>query len=157
MKHLDPGHLATFLGHHFDQAVFEGLSAAGFDGVRATHGFVIQRLLEGPQGISAMARALGVTQQAVSKQVLELVDLGLVESAGASADGRAREVRLSKRGKACVAASRRARARVTARLTKALGRKAFDELQRALTKALEALGGLEAVQRRRVRPPRTIV
>lgn len=156
MKHLDAGHLATFFGHHFDQAVFEALAKAGFDGVRASHGFVIQRLLEGPQGISAMARELGVTQQAVSKQVAELIDLGLVESAGAAEDGRAREVRLSKRGRLCVATSRRARAQVTARLTKALGGSAMNELHAALSRALDALGGLEAVQRRRVRPPRTV-
>lgn len=157
MEHLDAGHLATFLGHHFDQAVFQALAKAGFDGVRAAHGFVIQRLLDGPQGISVMARELGVTQQAVSKQVAELADLGLVESAGASEDGRAREVRLSKRGRACVTASRRARARLTARLTKALGEDRINELRTALASALDALGGLEAVQRRRVRPPRTVV
>ncbi|MBM4783382.1 MAG: winged helix-turn-helix transcriptional regulator [Archangiaceae bacterium] len=156
MKHLDSGHLATFLGHHFDQAVFEALAKAGFSGVRGAHGFVIQRLLEGPQGISAMARQLGVTQQAVSKQVAELIDLGLVESAGAAEDGRAREVRLSKRGRACVTTSRRARAQVTARLTKALGATAMNELHAALSRALDALGGLEAVQRRRVRPPPTV-
>lgn len=156
MRHLDLGHLATFLGHHYDAAVFEALAARGFAGVRASHGFVIQRLIEGPQGVSAMARDLGVTQQAISKQVAELVDLGLVEAAGDGDDARARPVRLSRRGKACIATSRASRARVEARLTRALGKRALGRLRAGLAGALESLGGMDAVSRRRVRPPRTV-
>lgn len=154
MKHLDVGHLGLFLGQQFDAAVFAALEGAGFGGVRASHGYVIQRLLEAPQTAGALSRELGISPQAVTKQLNELAALEMVEDAPAGDDARERRVQLSKRGRACVQLSRSTRAKVTRKLETALGEKRLGALAAALSEALHALGGLEAVQRRRVRPPR---
>lgn len=153
MKHLDVGHLGQFLGQHFERAVFATMDTAGFGGVKGVHGYVVQRLLEGPQSASVMASELGVTQQAVAKWVAELRALDLVTDAPAGADARERRVQLTDRGKACVKASRDARAKVVKQLEKALGAKAMTKLHARLSEALEALGGLDAVRQRRVRVP----
>jgi DNA-binding MarR family transcriptional regulator len=150
---LDSGYLGQFIGQCFDREVFAALGRAGFGGVRASHGYVVQRLLEGPQTAGAIARAVGITQQAASKQLAEMADLGLVEAAPRGDDLRERRMQLSKRGRECVQRTRRARAAVTARLERALGQRAVRELEATLTRALDALGGLAAVQRRRVRVP----
>ena len=104
MKHLDVGHLGQFLGQHFERAVFAKMDAAGFGGVKGVHGYVVQRLLEGPRSASVMASELGVTQQAVAKWVAELRALDLVTDAPAGADARERRVQLTDQGKACVKA-----------------------------------------------------
>jgi len=151
---LDVGQLGQFVGLCFDREVLAALERAGFAEVCSSHGYVVQRLLEGPHSVSALARQLGVTQQAVSKQVAEMTALGLVEPAAPGTDARERRVQLSKRGHACVARSRQTRKKVSRRLEAALGVKALADLERTLTRALTALGGMDAVQRRRVRPPR---
>jgi DNA-binding MarR family transcriptional regulator len=153
MKHLDVGHLGQFLGQAFERAVFEKMETGGFADVKGVHGYVVQRLIEGPQSASAMASDLGVTQQAVAKWVAELRALELLTDAPAGEDARERRIQLTAKGNACVKASRDARAKVAKQLEKALGSKAMTKLHARLSDALEALGGLDAVRQRRVRVP----
>lgn len=151
---IDVGHLGLFLSQHFEREVFAAMDRAGFSGVRASHGYVVQRLLEGPQPVSAIAKDLGVTQQAVSKLVAEMSSLGLVEPAAQVEDKRQRRVQLTARGKKCVQVSRNARLQVSRRLAKKLGLGSLVRLETALADALDALGGLDAVTDRRVKLPR---
>ncbi len=129
------------------------MEAAGFAEVKGVHGYVVQRLITGPQSASAMAEDLGVTQQAVAKWVAELRALNMVTDAPPGEDARERRVRLTDKGNACVKVSRDARAKVVKQLEKALGSKAMTKLHTRLSDALEALGGLDAVRQRRVRVP----
>ena len=80
--HLDLGYLAFFLGLRVNQLVLEQMHAAGFDNVRESHGYVIQRLIEEERTITELARRMEVTQQAASKFVAELVVLGTALACG---------------------------------------------------------------------------
>jgi len=71
---------------------------------------------------SQLARRMGVTQQAASKAIAELVRLGVVE-VKKSPDRRAKEVRLSPRGWQGVEYARSARARIEKKLAHHVGKR----------------------------------
>lgn len=109
-------------------------------------------MLTGPLAISELAGHLGVTQQAASKTVAELIELGYLEQVS-SLDARVRRVALSERGHAAIDKARSIRAVYQRRLIKKHG----GEVARAgrlLAEVLEDLGGAEAVRTRKVRAPR---
>lgn len=149
---LDLGYLAQFVGQRINDLVLAKLAAEGFGDLRMSHGYVFQHLLSGPGTITDLAGRLGVSQQAASKLVAELVELGYVQVAPA-ADRRARAVALSERGRASVAVARRARARLEQRLVAKHGA-AVARARALLAEVLEELGGAAAVRARSVREPR---
>jgi DNA-binding MarR family transcriptional regulator len=151
---LDLGHLGLFVGYAMADAVQAALEAGGHRGVRFSHGFVIQHLVDGPRPIGDLARRMGVTQQAASKVVAELEGLGYLARKPDGDDGRVTRVTLSARGKALVAASRRIRERLVERLDARCGARAIAAARRVLAAALDELGGADAVRARRVRAPR---
>lgn len=150
---LDVGHLALFVGYAFAEAVQAALRERGFDGLRFSHGFVFQHLIEAERTIGELGRRLEVTQQAASKVVTELERLGYVERVADAGDARTRRVRLSARGRGAVEAARRCRASIERRLAAQVGARELTACRAALAGALAVLGGAEAVRRRRVRPP----
>lgn len=153
LEALDLGYLALFVGMRVNELVLEEVHAAGFEGLRHTHGYVFQHLLGGPRSISELAGLLEVTQQATSKTVAELKQLGFIEEVP-SDDARVRRVRLSARGQAAVDTGRSVREEFEKRLERTHGRSAVEEARTLLAKVLISLGGEEAVRTRRVRLPR---
>jgi len=143
----------ALLGAAVNRQVADGLAGAGFDTLRPGHGYVIQRLLTGPQQISAMAADLGITQQAVSKTVKELVRLGFVAQTIDDGDSRRRPVTLTDRGLAAVDRARMIRAGIERRLTEAVGQADLDAARTVLAALLDQLGLTEHVQRRTVPAP----
>ena len=129
------------------------LHAAGFADLRTAHGFLVQHVVEGPRPVGEIAERMGVTQQAVSKSVGELVATGYLERTADPADARVRLVGLSARGRDAVATTRRIRADVEAELARALGAERAAALHDAALAALEWAGGGDAVRARRVLPP----
>ena len=129
------------------------LHAAGFADLRTAHGFVVQHVVTGPRPVGEIAERMGVTQQAVSKSVGELVALGYLERLPDREDGRVRLIGLSERGRAAVETTRRIRAEVEAELTAVLGADQAAALHTAATAALEWAGGGDAMRSRRVPPP----
>src|ERR1700722_9582461 len=105
---LDLGYLALFLGMRVNELVIERLTRAGMREVRESHGYVIQHLIEADRSITELAARMGVTQQASSKMVAELVHLRVLEVT-AGDDRRAKRVRLSEHGRAAVQLTRRTR------------------------------------------------
>lgn len=149
---LDLGYLAFFLGLRINDLVAERLSSAGFKNVRQNHGYVVQHLIEQDRTITELAHRMGVTQQAASKVVAEMLKLGIVESVVAK-DRRAKRIRLSKRGWMAVTYARKTRRQLEARLVKRIGA-AYGNAKETLLACLAELGGLETIQSRRVREPR---
>jgi DNA-binding MarR family transcriptional regulator len=149
---LDLGYLAQFVGQRINDLVLEKLAAEGYGDLRVSHGYVIQHLLDGPRSITDLAARLGVSQQAASKTVAELVALGYLDAEPAR-DRRARSISLSERGRASVAVARKVRARLEQRLAGKHGA-ALGRARELLAKVLEELGGAEAVRSRSVREPR---
>jgi DNA-binding MarR family transcriptional regulator len=153
LPELDLAYLGFFLGLRVHELVMERTRKAGFTGVRESHGYLIQQVIESERTITELARRMGVTQQAASKMVAELIRLGILEATSAR-DRRAKQVRLSPRGWQCVRLGRRTRAGIETRLLRAAGKKGHETAKAALLTCLRALGGIERIRARRIRAPR---
>jgi len=151
MPQLDLGYIGLFLGLRVNQLVMERMHARGFKGVRESHGYVIQHLIEKERSITELARRMEVTQQAASKAIAELAKLGMLQI-GKAADGRAKNVRLSRRGWSAVHEGRRIRRRIEKRLIRITGAENYDKANSTLSACLKALGGMERVRSRRILP-----
>ncbi|WP_405878789.1 MarR family winged helix-turn-helix transcriptional regulator [Streptomyces sp. NBC_01136] len=92
------------------QRIHEGVVARGFEGVRPAHGFAFTRLAPGGATVTDLAAHLGVTKQAASQLVDELVRKGYVERRPHPGDARARLVVLTGRGWECTRAAEEAAA-----------------------------------------------
>lgn len=153
LKKLDLAYLGYFLGLRVNELVMEETWRAGFKGVRESHGFVVQHLIEEERTITELAKRMGVTQQAASKVVAELAKLGMVEMAAAE-DKRVKRVRLTKLGWECVELGRRTRGRIEKKLIGATGKTNYERTKLILLSCLEALGEVERIRGRRIREPR---
>ncbi len=100
-----------------------------------------------------MARALGISQQAASKAVGELVDLGYVALTTDDTDRRRKAATLTDRGRRAIELTRAARAEVDGRVRSAVGDDRFATALGVLHQAMSELGLDEAVAARRVQPP----
>ena len=152
ISQLDLGYLALFLGLRVNQLVMERMRAEGFQDVRESHGYVIQHLIEKERSITELAQRMEVTQQAASKVVAELAELGVLDIVPGS-DRRAKKVRLSLRGWNVVRRSRQIRRQVEGRLIHAAGAEQYEAAKSILSTCLETLGGMDRVRSRRVTPP----
>ncbi|MEU1520388.1 MarR family winged helix-turn-helix transcriptional regulator [Streptomyces sp. NPDC005811] len=94
------------------QRIHEGVVARGFEGVRPAHGFAFARLAPGGATVTDLAVHLGVTKQAASQLVDELVRKGYVERRPHPGDARARLIVLTGRGWECTRAAEEAAAEV---------------------------------------------
>jgi DNA-binding MarR family transcriptional regulator len=152
LDELDLGHLALFVGQRVNELVMARMKKSGAGSVRQSHGYVIQHLIGKERSITELAARMEVTQQAASKSVAELVELGILEAAEAQ-DRRAKLIRLTRRGLEMVKLSRKVRAEIDQRLVKVLGKKAHVRVRERLAACLNELGGVQRVRARRVREP----
>jgi DNA-binding MarR family transcriptional regulator len=128
------------------------VAAGGHEALKARYGFVFQHLIAGPLPISALAQRLGVTQQAASKTVAEMVGAGYLTRTRDPDDARVRRIALSDLGRRAVADGRAARAELAGALEARLGPRTSATLRRALLEVLDEAGGIDAVTERRVLP-----
>ncbi|WP_307835994.1 MarR family winged helix-turn-helix transcriptional regulator [Phycicoccus sonneratiae] len=129
------------------------LAASAPPGVRSLHGYVVQHLVEDRPTVTDLAGRLGVTQQAASKWVAELEELGLVERRPDPADGRSRRVALTDAGRAMVRSARAARRSLEEQVADRVGDADVAVARRVLAALLDVVGAGEAVARRSVLPP----
>ncbi|MEU6260058.1 MarR family winged helix-turn-helix transcriptional regulator [Streptomyces sp. NPDC047043] len=94
------------------QRIHAGVVARGFEGVRPAHGFAFARLAPDGATVTELAVHLGVTKQAASQLVDEIVRKGYAERRAHPVDARARLVVLTERGWACTRAAEEAAAEV---------------------------------------------
>ncbi|MGW0950477.1 MarR family winged helix-turn-helix transcriptional regulator [Streptomyces sp. NPDC002545] len=87
------------------QRIHDGVVARGFEGLRPTHGFAFARLAPDGATVTELAAHLGVTKQAASQLVDEIVRKGYAERLPHPQDARARLVVLTERGRACTRAA----------------------------------------------------
>ena len=104
----------------------------GFDDVRPVHGYAFVRISAGGATVLDVAEHLGVTKQAGSQLVEQLVQHGYVTREPHPDDARARLLRLTARGTACTRAAEEAAVDVVAGWRKEMGARDFAVLQRAL-------------------------
>jgi DNA-binding MarR family transcriptional regulator len=143
----------AILGAAINRHVAGGLSDAGYAELRPGHGYVVQRLLTGPQQITAMAADLGISQQAVSKTVRDLVRLGFVSQTIDDGDSRRRPVALTERGRAAVERARSIRADLERNLGAAVGTADLAATRTVIAVLLGELGLTDHVAGRTVPPP----
>jgi len=152
VNQLDLGYLALFLGQRINELVLARARAAGFTELRESQGYVVQHLIESERSITELARRMEVSQQAASKAVAEMVTLGILETT-TGGDRRSKMVRLSERGWQAVQFSRRSRKQIDKRLRGVLGTEKYEEARSTLLACLTALGSVQRIASRRVRPP----
>lgn len=139
----------TLLGDAVTRRVLRALDGTG---LRPAHGYLIQRLLTGPATATEIADHLGISQQAVSKALNELLTLGYVAPA-TTGDRRRRPMALTPAGHHAIDTARAERARIDARLRAALGPGTFETTMAALHTALDALDLTDRIRHRAAQPP----
>ncbi|MER6471805.1 MarR family winged helix-turn-helix transcriptional regulator [Streptomyces collinus] len=103
------------------QRINDGVVARGFTDVRPAHGFAFARLVPDGATVTDLAAHLGVTKQAASQLVDEIVRKGYAERRPHPADARARLVVLTTRGWECTRAAEAAAAEVVGGWVELLG------------------------------------
>jgi len=144
---------SLFAGWALADELQRRLAAEGFEDSRFSDGVVFQHLVAGPVTISTLAEQLGVTQQAASKTVADLWIRRYVNRRPDPSDARARQVVLTDRGEAIIAAARKHRAAIDAELRKALGDDAVEQTRLLLVDVIDRLGASPSLRARAVRPP----
>ncbi|MFI1164255.1 MarR family winged helix-turn-helix transcriptional regulator [Streptomyces sp. NPDC020801] len=116
------------------QRIHEGVVARGFEGLRPAHGFAFARMA--PDGATAteLAAHLGVTKQAASQLVDEIVRKGYAERRPHPADARARLIVLTERGWACTRAAEEAAAEAVRAWAGLIGEGELQSLWRQLAR-----------------------
>ncbi|MFJ2718447.1 MarR family winged helix-turn-helix transcriptional regulator [Streptomyces sp. NPDC087437] len=87
------------------QRIHDGVVARGFEGLRPAHGFAFARLAPDGATVTELAAHLGVTKQAASQLVDEIVRKGYAERLPHPQDARARLIVLTEHGRACTRAA----------------------------------------------------
>ena len=120
--------------------------------VRYSDGYVFQHLVSEPCSITALARNLGVTQQAASKQVAGMEARKLVTTRPDPQGARAKRVELSELGQSAVHAGRIARRDLGAEITGLLGARGAAGLLAGLRAISEHTEALVRMEQRQIRP-----
>ncbi|MFI5530572.1 MarR family winged helix-turn-helix transcriptional regulator [Kitasatospora sp. NPDC051853] len=120
--------LASELVHAIDT----GVRDRGFTDLRPAHGFAFARLAPGGATVNELAVHLGVTKQAASQMVDDLVRKGYVERHPHPSDARAKLIVLTDLGWECTRATEAAAADAVRPWATTLGRRRLRELHEDL-------------------------
>jgi len=112
------------------------LSGRGWPWVRPVHGYVLQILCRRPTTATEISALLGVTKQAASKLIDQMVEERLLVRAYCSNDARARILRLAPRGVELLATIEEATREVEDRWARALGEERLQALRTDLMAVL---------------------
>src|ERR671912_615042 len=118
---LDLPTLVSLAAAAANQHLLRRLHEDGYPGVRTSHGYVIQNLINETPTVGELAGRLGVTQQAASKVVVEMEAMGLVTRVYDPSDSPVRRVTLTTHGQALLTAGRKARAALEQAVTAQVG------------------------------------
>jgi DNA-binding MarR family transcriptional regulator len=126
----------------------ERLVDRGWTDVRPAFGFVLLALRAGPASLRELPVALATSKQAVSKLVDAMVSAGYVERVPDPGDARAKQVRLSRRGRDLLATVEDIYAELEAGWARVLGDGELADLRADLESVLRRAhgGALPAVR-----------
>lgn len=134
----DVGFLLAQASRRFNERLVERLTARGFGEVRASYGSVLVPLFERDDlRVGELAAASRLSKQAMTGLLARCEADGLVERERSPQDGRAFDVRLTKRGIELRAAAGEVLAELDAELTESLGTANRDALIQALKGVIE--------------------
>jgi DNA-binding MarR family transcriptional regulator len=114
------------------------LNAAGFDDLRVPHMAVLQ--FPGPDGVrpGTLAERAGMSKQAMNQLLRSLDALGYIARSDAPDEGRARIVRLTRRGRAAYAKIHDILRDIEREWTTELGSKRFADLKALLARVWDS-------------------
>jgi DNA-binding MarR family transcriptional regulator len=133
MEPLDFGILLGLAYSAFVDELRAHLAEKGFDGLNRSFGYVARALAEDSLSLSELAGRLGITSQGALKIVDDMEQNRYLERSPDPSDGRAKRLRLTKRGRAALAAARAFHARFEADLARRMGTRPTAALRSALT------------------------
>jgi DNA-binding MarR family transcriptional regulator len=118
--------------------IIRDLNAAGFEELRVPHMAVLQ--FPGPDGVrpGVLAERAGMSKQAMNQLLRSLETLGYLARSDAPDEGRARIVRLTKRGRTAYARIHEILRAIEHEWTAELGAKPFAELKGLLLRVWES-------------------
>lgn len=150
IESLDIGTLCYLVGQGFNELVLARLRAEGFEDVKVSFGYVVQHLLKSEMTVTQLAGHMGITQQAASKRVREMLNAGVVEAVQGK-DRRESRIALSPRGRAVVSRSRVIRGKLASEITAGVTSDALDATQRVLASAIRQMQMAQAVEQRNIK------
>lgn len=115
-----------------DECLQSSLAAGGWPAVSRTQSMIMVNVSDGITRPSDLARAIGVSRQAIQRTLMEMEHDGLIHLVPDPQDGRAKIVGLSKDGKGIYGTALRAIDVMEAELKRRLGSKTIDELRKVL-------------------------
>jgi DNA-binding MarR family transcriptional regulator len=118
--------------------IINELNAAGFEELRVPHMAVLQ--FPGPDGVrpGVLAERAGMSRQAMNQLLRSLEALGYIARSDAADEGRARIVRLTKRGRAAYAKVHDILRDIEREWSAELGPKRFTQLKELLLRVWES-------------------
>ena len=137
---VDLGILIGLAYQSFVDELRAELAVRGFDDLGKTYGYVFRALTSEPLHLRQLAERLGMTDQGASKIVDEMERRGYVERRADPSDGRVKQLRLTRRGRAALAMARRFHAAYERRLRDAAGARDVAALRRVLEVVVAATG-----------------
>ena len=146
--------LCVAISSVLNQEILDRVAADGYADAREAHGFLYQHLQEGPLPIGELAARLGVTQQAVSKTVIELEQLGYVRRVVDADDQRVRLVEMTDRAWGVMDVARRVRRDIDGRMRRELGERKVASLKKLLQGVAGATGAADVIRQRSLRVPK---
>jgi len=141
---------ALLAGRAMDDEIARRLTRDGYD-MRASDRAVFPLLMDGAATVTALARSLGITQQATSKALTDLRLRGYVERDPQPVDARTRPVGLSAEGRRLSNADRQHRATLHDEMAECLGAAHVDITHTTLNGVIKVFGDREPERGRRFR------
>jgi DNA-binding MarR family transcriptional regulator len=118
--------------------IISELNAAGFEELRVPHMAVLQ--FPGPDGVrpGTIAERAGMSKQAINQLLRSLEGLGYIVRSDAAGEGRARIIRLTKRGRAAYSRIHAILREIEREWGRELGPKPFAQLKKLLFRVWES-------------------
>jgi DNA-binding MarR family transcriptional regulator len=129
------------------------VASAGGEAMRPSFGFVLRAVAAEQPTVSRLAELLGVTKQAASRLVDDMVSLGYVARAEDPADRRRTRLSLTETGERIRARALSESQAMEAELAERFGDTQVQHLRALLTDFVERHGGADELARRRPRAP----
>ena len=137
-NHMLIGALLRVPAQAIHRRIIADLNAAGFADLRVPHMAVLQ--FPGPDGVrpGVLAERAGMSKQAMNQLLRSLEALGYLARSDAPDEGRARIVRLTRRGRSAYAKIHEILRGIEHEWSTELGAKAFTELKALLLRVWES-------------------
>lgn len=128
--------LLVLANRHVAAALQEHLVAAGFQDHRLVHHTVMAHVTREGLRLTELAARAGITKQAMSELVTDLVKRGYLQTKPDPADGRAKLITFADRGRRAVDAAMKAFGTIDKRLEEQITPHALRQLRRTLLDVL---------------------